>query len=108
VRVNYLRTTVTVEPAQVTVVLEGEIDFYSAPELREQLLTIIREFRPPALILDCSQLTFIDAAGIGVLVGTHERLASTNGKSILRNVSKTSRRVLDLTQVSSTLNICSA
>jgi anti-anti-sigma factor len=58
--------------------LSGELDFASVPELRDQLLGVLR---PGAcrLIVDLSQVSFCDASGLAVLVGTNRRARLLRG-----------------------------
>ena len=58
--------------------LSGELDFASVPELRDQLLGVLR---PDAcrLIVDLSQVSFCDASGLAVLVGTNRRARLLRG-----------------------------
>ncbi len=54
------------------VVAEGEIDLDAAPELRAAL-GVAERGAAPAVVLDLSQVTFIDSSGIGVLVEAAQR-----------------------------------
>lgn len=61
-------------PQRCTIVrLCGELDLASAPDLREQLLVILDRRTPSRLILDMSELEFIDSSGTAVLVNTERR-----------------------------------
>jgi anti-sigma B factor antagonist len=53
--------------------LSGELDLACAPDLRERLLDILDRGRPSRLILDLSELAFIDSSGTAVLVNTDRR-----------------------------------
>jgi anti-anti-sigma factor len=55
------------EPGYVLVTVAGEVDFASAPGLRERLVTLVAAGRP--LVVDLDRVSFIDAAGLGVLAG---------------------------------------
>ena len=58
--------------------LAGELDIASVPRLREQLLALLR----PAsgrLVIDLSGVTFCDASGLAVLVGTGRRARLLGG-----------------------------
>jgi anti-sigma B factor antagonist len=55
------------------VTLCGEFDIVSVPEVRDQLLVILDRRAPSRLILDLSQLEFIDSSGTAVLVNTQRR-----------------------------------
>jgi anti-sigma B factor antagonist len=62
------------EPQGRTVVkLRGELDIANAPDLREQLLVMLDRHRPRRLILDLSELEFMDSSGTAVLVNTERR-----------------------------------
>jgi anti-sigma B factor antagonist len=56
----------------------GEIDLYSAGELRDELLRVLRS-HGPALILDLHEVTFMDSAGIEVLLATRRRAKLEGG-----------------------------
>ncbi len=59
-------------------VLSGELDIASAPVLREQLLDVLRP-QASKLIVDLSQVSFCDASGLTVLVGTNRRARLLGG-----------------------------
>jgi anti-sigma B factor antagonist len=67
-------TIIENEPRGHTVVkLCGELDIASAPYVREQLLVMLDRDRPHRLILDLSELEFMDSSGTAVLVNTERR-----------------------------------
>jgi anti-sigma B factor antagonist len=60
------------------VVLEGEIDIYSAPEFKEVLVNGI-EGGARRMIVDLTMVTFIDSTALGVLVSGAKRVRPRNG-----------------------------
>jgi anti-sigma B factor antagonist len=60
------------------VILEGEIDIYSAPEFKEVLVNGI-EGGAKRVIVDLSGVTFIDSTALGVLVSGAKRVRPRNG-----------------------------
>jgi anti-sigma B factor antagonist len=56
----------------------GEVDLYSAPELKEHVLTAI-ESGKSRIVVDLSEATFIDSTTLGVLVGARKRLREHDG-----------------------------
>jgi len=60
------------------VILEGEIDIYSAPEFKEILVSGI-EGGVRRMIVDLSLVTFIDSTALGVLVSGAKRVRPRNG-----------------------------
>jgi len=67
------------EPEYVLVTVAGEVDFATAGQLRERLFTLAATGRP--LVADLDRVTFIDAAGLGVLAGA-ARQAAAHGASL--------------------------
>jgi anti-sigma B factor antagonist len=55
------------------VVLQGEIDVHTAPRLRDALMPGI-DAGAQAIVIDLSEVSFIDAAGLGVIVLAARRL----------------------------------
>ena len=62
--------------------LAGEVDLYSAPEFKQQLLGVIGR-GGKEVVVDLSDTAFIDSATLGVLVGGVKRLRSSDGRLAL-------------------------
>jgi anti-anti-sigma factor len=54
---------------------EGEIDLSSVDEFRSAASTVVR-LKPPAVIFDLREVSYIDSSGLGVLVATRRHLGS--------------------------------
>jgi anti-sigma B factor antagonist len=71
--------------------LSGEVDLYTAPEFKQQLLEVIGQ-GAKHVIVDFSDTTFIDSTTLGVLVGGVKRLRAADGQLLLvcsdRNITK--------------------
>ena len=59
--------------------LAGEIDLYTAPEFKQQLLEVIGE-GARVVVVDLTRTTFIDSTTLGVLVGGLRRLRTNDGR----------------------------
>jgi anti-sigma B factor antagonist len=87
---------VGVRPGTPLVVeIGGEIDVLSAPDLREELLHLIRR-NGRQLALDLSGVTFIDCAGVGALVATRRRAQLEGGWLRIVRASPPVRRIIRL------------
>lgn len=53
--------------------LQGEIDIANAAEVHEQLLALLSD-RPPGLIVDLSDVTYLDSRGVHVMIEIAERM----------------------------------
>jgi anti-sigma B factor antagonist len=73
------------------IALAGEVDLYTAPEFKQQLLDVIAQ-GGRQVIVDFTDTTFIDSTTLGVLVGGVKRLRTNDGQLSLvcsdRNITK--------------------
>jgi anti-sigma B factor antagonist len=73
------------------IALTGEVDLYTAPEFKQQLLDVIGKGAKD-VVVDFSNTTFIDSTTLGVLVGGVKRLRTNDGQLSLvcsdRNITK--------------------
>ena len=71
--------------------LAGEVDLYTAPKFKQQLLDAIGQ-GAKHVVVDFSDTTFIDSTTLGVLVGGVKRLRTNDGQLSLvcndRNITK--------------------
>ena len=79
----------------VVVAVRGEIDLLTAPALRG-LVTALMDRGHLHLVLDLTELDFMDAQGLGVLDPVRARLQSTTGSLTIRSPSAVVLRLLDL------------
>ena len=66
-------------PEGLIVRLDGEIDHHSAAEIRENLDNMIAETRPKSLVLELSDIDFMDSSGLGLVLGRYRRLQEIGG-----------------------------
>jgi anti-sigma B factor antagonist len=63
---------------QCEMTLSGEIDVYTAPKLKEELVAVI-EGGCSHVVVDLEGVTFIDSSGLGVLVSALRRARERDG-----------------------------
>ena len=85
-----------VDRAGITVTIRGELDVQSSPQLRDQLLQVIRRYGAQ-LALDLGGVTFMDCAGINVLLATGRRAQLEGGWIRVTRASPWVRRIITLT-----------
>jgi anti-sigma B factor antagonist len=64
------------------VVVEGEIDLFTAPEFKAHISAPI-DAGTTRVIVDLTAVTFIDSSSLGVLIGAHKRLKLRDGSLII-------------------------
>jgi anti-sigma B factor antagonist len=77
--VDFSIDTEQVGDARHVIALTGEVDLYTAPELKTQMLDVIANGAMD-VIVDFTQTTFIDSTTLGVLVGGVKRLREKGGR----------------------------
>ncbi len=91
------RLTVEVQDGDPpTIVLVGEVDPHTAPQLESALGELI-DGGASTVRIDAAGLAFIDSSGLRVLVDAHRRLGSEPTVLVLAQVSPTFRRLLEVT-----------
>jgi anti-sigma B factor antagonist len=88
--------TVESRPGATIVHVSGELDVATAPALRETLLETIGAEPPAHLIVDLSDVTFMDNTATGILVGAHRRITAGGGRFTAVVATTAVRRVLQL------------
>lgn len=78
------------------IAVTGEIDLYTAPDLK-QLLTQVIEGGATGVVIDLSGTTFLDSTGLGVLIGALKRLRSRDGALAVVNVDDSIARTFEIT-----------
>src|SRR5215216_5538881 len=90
-RVNFDIKTEQLDDNAYVIALAGEVDLYTAPEFKQQLLDVIGQGAKD-VVVDFSDTTFIDSTTLGVLVGGVKRLRTNEGQLSLvcsdRNITK--------------------
>jgi anti-anti-sigma factor len=82
--------------APLVVMVSGEIDIASGLKLREELLGVMRRYGA-RLALDLSGVTFMDCAGINVLLAARRHARLEDGRVCVVRASRHARKVLMLT-----------
>jgi anti-sigma B factor antagonist len=78
------------------VTVSGEVDMYTAPQLKACMLELI-DGGVRRIVIDLSAVTFIDSTALGVLIGGVRRLHAASGAMALVVTSRPVERVLSIT-----------
>lgn len=86
------------------IVVQGELDLASSPELEEQLERASNS-GTELLVIDLRELEFMDSTGLSVIVRTHQRLVEQGRELSLVKGSPQVQRLLDVTGVAERLRL---
>ena len=76
--------------------VRGEIDLFTAPELKQVLAESIEGGRV-RIIVDLTDTTFLDSTALGVLIGAVKRLRSRDGALAIVNVDDNIAKTFEIT-----------
>ncbi len=82
-----------------TVLLSGELDHSAAAAVKRSLDEIIADRKITTLVLDLKNLTFMDSAGLGVIMGRYRQLAGRSGQMAVKNVSSSIDRIFTISGI---------
>jgi anti-sigma B factor antagonist len=89
---------------EAVVALRGELDMDSAPKLEATLAPLLDE-QVPDVILDLSDLTFIDSSGLAALVIAQKQLNWQGRRLVVRSPSAPVLRVFQICDMVDYLNV---
>ncbi len=92
-----LTVDVRLHPAYVHLVVAGEVDMVSVPRLRAVLTAAAAAGR--VVIVDLARVSFIDAAGLGVLAGAARRCSASGGSLSVVAAGPLVRQMFSLTRL---------
>ncbi len=86
------------------VVLQGELDLFTAPRFLMVLLESI-EHGARRVVVDLTEVTFVDSTALGALIGAGKRLGGVEGSLAIVCPPGSIRRLLELTSLDSIIEI---
>ena len=93
------------EPSFTVVQLTGDLNMFSAPELRTALVKHL-EKGMARFVLDLTDLAFVDSSGIGILVSFVSMTKKTEGgKVILCGLNPQIRNIFEVTRLLSVFTV---
>jgi anti-sigma B factor antagonist len=74
-----LKITDTIHGDIIIVTLDGELDIYTSPQLREHLAALITSGEK-RIAIDMNECGYLDSSGLGVIVGALKKIRRNNGQ----------------------------
>lgn len=90
----------TRQTAAATIVdVKGDIDLYNSPEVRKVILEELKEKRTARLVVNLTQVRYIDSSGVASLVEGLKISKSLGSRFMLYGLSPAAREVLELSRL---------
>lgn len=84
---------------QLTLKITEEIDEHSTEKLRRKIDNEITRFLPRKVIFDFSNVSFMDSAGIGMLLGRYKVIKMLGGQLELLNVNRQIEKIFEISGI---------
>lgn len=105
--VSFEMETYTLEAKVPVIELEGEVDVYTAPRLKQQIINLL-EGGSRDLIVNLSKVEYLDSTALGVLIGGLKRMRELDGNMVLVCPNARIRRVFEITGLDKIFDIYEA
>lgn len=76
--------------------LIGDVDIQSSSSLKEEINLMLNEVETD-LIIDCTDLSYIDSTGLGVLIGVLKRVKNVQKEITIINAQSNIKKLLNIT-----------
>jgi anti-sigma B factor antagonist len=86
------------------ITLAGEIDAYTAPELKNKFMELA-QLSEPYIVVDLTNVSYMDSTGLGVFIALLKAIKSSEGKLKFVGVSERIKRLFDITGLTEILNV---
>jgi anti-sigma B factor antagonist len=93
---EFALTEDSIDAERHIVAVRGEIDLFTAPELKQKLTDAI-EGGKTRIVVDLAQTTFLDSTALGVLIGAVKRLRTRDGALVIINVDQNIAKTFEIT-----------
>ena len=84
------------EDKQLIFKLEEDIDECAAQKIRRKLDNEIERYMPKEVIFDFNDVSFMDSAGIGLIIGRYKLASMLGGKVQVTNMTAPVRKIFEM------------
>jgi anti-sigma B factor antagonist len=93
---EFTLTSDPIDDTRQVVAVAGEIDLFTAPELKAALGEALESGRI-RIVVDLTETTFLDSTALGVLIGAVKRLRSRDGVLTIVNTDANTAKTFEIT-----------
>ena len=83
----------------LNIMITEEVDHHTTEKMRRKMDYEITRFMPRKVVFDFSKVTFMDSAGIGLLIGRYKLAKMLGGSSKIINANQSVKKVLEMSGV---------
>jgi anti-sigma B factor antagonist len=94
------------EGEALVLAIRGELDLHNSPELRTELLDLLSRGKTARLILNLTQVPYMDSSALAVLVEALKRLMKTGGRLFLFGLQPRVKGLIEIARLATVFQIC--
>ncbi len=91
--------TISRDGDTATLAVLGEVDLHNSADLRAALLQMIAKDPPKKIVLNLSEVPYVDSSAIAVLVEILQKLRKTGGKVVLSHLQPRVKGLLEIARL---------
>ena len=85
--------------------IHEDIDECVAQKIRRRLDNEIERYMPKEVIFDFNKVSFMDSAGIGMIIGRYKIIKMLGGELEIKNVSRSIRKVFEMSGITKIIKL---
>ena len=85
--------------------LTEDVDQHTSEKIRRKMDNEIKGYIPREVVFDFSNISFMDSAGIGMVLGRYKLAKMLNGNLEIINVNRSMKKIFDMSGVSRIIDI---
>ena len=89
----------------LTVEITEEIDHHIVEKIRRKVDDEITRYMPRKTIFDFSRVSFMDSAGIGMIIGRYKMMKLIGGETEIINISPNVKRILEMSGINKIISM---
>lgn len=91
-----MQSTFIKKDKRLIFVLEEDIDEYYAQKIRRRIDNEIERYMPKEVLFDFSNVSFMDSAGIGLIIGRYKLINMIGGELKIANVNTQIQKIFEM------------
>lgn len=91
-----MQSTFYKKDKQLVFEMEEEIDEYSVQNIKRRMDNEIQRYMPKEVIFDFSNVSFMDSAGIGLIIGRYKLIDMIGGELKVANVNLQIQKIFEM------------
>ena len=85
--------------------IEEDIDECCVQKIRRRIDNEIQRYMPKEVIFDFSNVSFMDSAGIGMIIGRYKMIKMLGGELEIENATRNVRKVLEMSGITKIISL---